>query len=220
VPIGGSVGRDIMTRKSITLRSRGFVDAVEKKGPIYRLITILPIPLVFLVALWSEPTQSSLCRGGIFVFLGELIRLWSAGYLSGFQVSLQDAELVTWGPYGLVRNPCAWGTFLLALGFAVMSAWWLAYLLPICVVVIGIFYVIPVEESLLREEFGEAYEAYCQTVPSYLPGWQDLLRWLRESRGVGKNTHRFRGREAWRAEGSTLMFLMGVIAAMIIQWLF
>ncbi|NMB12481.1 MAG: hypothetical protein GX977_09365 [Firmicutes bacterium] len=209
-----------MTRKSIALRSRGFADAVERKGPVYRLIIILPIPLAFLIALWSEPISGSLWRGGILLLLGELLRIWSAGYLSGFHLSLQESKPVTWGPYGLVRNPGSWGTFLLGLGVTVMSAWWPAYVLLICMVVIGTRYVIPVEETLLQMQFGEAYTVYRQAVPSYLPGWRNFLRWLKEGRGVREHAHRFRGREAWRAEGSTLMFLVGVIAAMVIQWLF
>ena len=77
-----------MTRKSIALRSRGFVDGhtTKGKGPIYRLRNILPIPLVLLVALWSEPTLTSLGRGGICLLLGEIIRLWSAGYIGGLRL--------------------------------------------------------------------------------------------------------------------------------------
>ena len=223
MPIGGSVGRDIMTRKSITLRSRGFVDThgIEGKGLIYRLRTLLPVPLVLLIALWSEPTSASLWRGGICLLAGELIRLWSAGYLGGFQVSLREACRVTWGPYGLVRNPSAWGTLLVGLGIAVMSRWWAAYLFLIGLAVVGIRYVIPVEEALLRQEFGQAYAAYCQAVPSYLPGRRHLQKWLREGRERAQAaTRHFQGRAALLAEGSMLMFLAGVIAAMVVQWLF
>lgn len=212
-----------MTRKSIALRSRGFVDGhtTKGKGPIYRLRNILPIPLVLLVALWSEPTLTSLGRGGICLLLGEIIRLWSAGYIGGLWITLEKTQLVTWGPYRLVRNPSAWGTFLVGLGIAIMSGWWVAYLLLACVIVAGIRYVIPIEEAVLEEQFGEAYIAYREAVPGYLPSGRHVLGWLKEGRGNKRDgAQRFRAREAWQMEGSMIMFLVGVIGAMVVQWLF
>lgn len=211
-----------MTRKSIALRSRGFVDGhtTKGKGPIYRLRNILPIPLVLLVALWSEPTLVSLGRGGICLLMGQIIRLWSAGYVGGLRVA-QEAQLVTWGPYGLVRNPSAWGTCLVGLGIAIMSGWWVAYLLLVLMVVAGIRYVIPIEEAVLEEQFGEAYMAYREAVPGYLPSGKHLLGWLKEGRGKKRvGIQRFRAQEAWRMEGYMIMFLVGVIGAMVVQWLF
>lgn len=221
--IGESVGRDIMTRRSIVLRSRGFADThtVQGKGPIYRLRTLLPVPLVLMVALWSEPTLASLWRGGIFLLLGELVRLLSAGYLSGLRLCLHEGRLVTWGPYGLVRHPRGWGTLLAGVGIAVMSGWWPAYLLLACFVAIGVGHIIPTEEALFAEEFGEAYKVYCQRVPRYVPGGEHLLRWFRESRGEAREgVPRFRARQAWQAEGPILIFLAGVVGAMVVQWLF
>ncbi|NLY51597.1 MAG: hypothetical protein GX063_01645 [Firmicutes bacterium] len=212
-----------MSRKSIVLRSRGFVETYSavQEGPIYRLRNVLPVPIVLLIALWSQPAAESLWRGGICLFLGELIRWWSAGHRPGLESLLKQGRNITKGPYGLVRRPDAWGTLLVGLGIALMSEWWPAYLMLAGLSIARLRFVHPVEEAKLRQEYGEAYDAYCQAVPEYFPSAPHFLRWYRETRRRPREVEeRFGTREALLAEGSMLMVLVGVVAAMIVQWLF
>ncbi|NMB24105.1 MAG: isoprenylcysteine carboxylmethyltransferase family protein [Firmicutes bacterium] len=211
-----------MSKKSITLRSRGFVDPRKGEGKAarYRLGIILPIPIILLITLWSKPTATSLWRGGICLALGELIRWWSAGYIGGWQTSLEEERLVTSGPYALVRNPCYVGSFLAGLGLAVMSGRWLAYVVLLGFTVLGMTRLVPGEEALLGEQFGLAYEAYYQVVPRYLPGWRQFGKWLRARRQGTEPDQRFGSRDAWLAERYMLIFLVGVILAMVVRWRF
>jgi protein-S-isoprenylcysteine O-methyltransferase Ste14 len=212
-----------MTRKSIVLRSRGFAETHNpaQRGLMYRLRNVLPIPIVLLIALWSRPGADSLWRGAICLLLGELIRWWSAGHRPGLESLLKQGRMVTKGPYGLVRRPDAWGTSLVGLGIAVMSEWWPAYLMLAGLAALRLRFVHPVEEAQRQQEYGEAYGAYCQAVPEYIPSASHFLQWYREARRKPREVEeRFGAREAFLAEGSMFMVLLGVVAAMIVQWLF
>lgn len=87
-------------------------------------------------------------------------------------------RLVVQGLYRFVRNPMYVGVVTILLGEAVLfrslslllygTAWWVVFHL----------FVLLYEESTLRRMFGAEYDAYCRTVPRWLPRW-------RRNRGKG-----------------------------------
>jgi protein-S-isoprenylcysteine O-methyltransferase Ste14 len=82
---------------------------------------------------------------------------------------VEGHELITQGPYSLVRNPIYLGMFgmLLATGLAVGR--WPVLLAAIVVFLIGIEIRIRTEEKLLREAFGEKFDAYARRVSALVP---------------------------------------------------
>jgi protein-S-isoprenylcysteine O-methyltransferase Ste14 len=82
---------------------------------------------------------------------------------------LKGHNLITDGPYGIVRNPIYLGMFglMVATGLAV-SSWW-ALLSAVVVFLIGNRIRIGAEEKLLRESFGAQFGEYAQRVPAFLP---------------------------------------------------
>jgi protein-S-isoprenylcysteine O-methyltransferase Ste14 len=82
---------------------------------------------------------------------------------------VEDHELVTEGPYRLVRHPIYTAMFgkLLAANFA--FGHWIG--LPVAggIFVIGTLIRIRSEERLLREGFGSEFEAYARRVPAFIP---------------------------------------------------
>ena len=82
---------------------------------------------------------------------------------------VEDHQLVTEGPYRLVRHPIYTAMFgkLLATNFA--FGHWLG--LPVAggVFVIGTMIRIRFEEKLLREAFGTRFEDYARSVPAFIP---------------------------------------------------
>ena len=82
---------------------------------------------------------------------------------------VEDHQLITEGPYSIVRNPIYSGMFgsLIATGLAV-SKW---YALPIAIAVFwyGTYIRVKIEEKLLRETFGSAFEEYARRVPALIP---------------------------------------------------
>jgi protein-S-isoprenylcysteine O-methyltransferase Ste14 len=82
---------------------------------------------------------------------------------------IRGHELVTEGPYGIVRNPIYLGMFglLIATGLAASRPWTL--LIAVVVFLVGNQIRIRAEEKLLRESFGEQFEDYARRVPAFLP---------------------------------------------------
>ena len=120
---------------------------------------LAPVALLLV----ARPTLESIALGLPFVVAGEAIRIWAAGYIRKL------ATLTTAGPYALCRNPIYVGMFLVSIGYLAMcsrpAAW-----------IVGVIYfwlfhggAVLHEEKLLREKFGEAYEAYCREVPRFVP---------------------------------------------------
>jgi protein-S-isoprenylcysteine O-methyltransferase Ste14 len=82
---------------------------------------------------------------------------------------LEGHKLITEGPYSVVRNPIYTGMFgmLLATGLAISH--WIGLLIAIVVFAIGTAIRVHSEEKLLREAFGEEFEAYARKVPAVVP---------------------------------------------------
>lgn len=105
--------------------------------------------------------------GIIAILKGFFFRMVARGYK--MRLSNQGGDLVTSGPYKVVRNPMYLGTYLLGAGFLLaLAPWWM---LPIYTFV---FYrrfrlQINLEEKHLRKVFGERYEKYCRQVPRLFP---------------------------------------------------
>ncbi len=82
-------------------------------------------------------------------------------------------QLVTSGPYRLVRNPIYTGMWGLQLGTCMaFSAWWLGYkMLAITALIYyaGTMLRVSREERLLRSEFGSEFDAYAARVPALIP---------------------------------------------------
>jgi hypothetical protein len=102
--------------------------------------------------------------GFVLLALGEAVRFWAAGCIH------KDNVIATTGPYGYVRNPLYFGSFLLAVGYALLSGiGWLA--VAIIVVLFLVFHLAAIitEEASLTKAFGEPYVTYMRHVPRLFP---------------------------------------------------
>lgn len=127
-------------------------------------LTLIPIVLV----VFARPNAHRFWIGVPFVAVGQLIRIWSAGYLSKLE------KLITAGPFALCRNPLYVGSFLVCIGYLFMcnrTDAWIA--VP---VLFWLFHggAVAYEEKLLREKFGDPFEKYCKIVPRFVPAWRSL----------------------------------------------
>jgi protein-S-isoprenylcysteine O-methyltransferase Ste14 len=82
---------------------------------------------------------------------------------------IEGHELVTHGPYALVRNPIYLGMFgaVIATGLA-FSRWW-TFLVAVVFFLIGNGIRIRAEERLLRQTFGAKFDQYAARVPPFFP---------------------------------------------------
>ena len=104
---------------------------------------------------------------GFLLMAWALIRLGSNYQVGGSAPRAAD-EIVTVGPYRLVRHPMYTAALCISLGLACLIQS-LAYLGAFCVYLVLIVLLIPVEEEGLRRAYGERYAAYQQEVKKVLP---------------------------------------------------
>ncbi len=117
----------------------------------------------------SHPTPAGVLAGGLFVILGQALRVWASGHL------VKNVSLITSGPYRYTRNPLYLGRLLIFAGLCVMAQLphalnWLL-LVAGCAVFFG--YYLPrkerVEPARLAALHGDAFERYRRSVPALWP---------------------------------------------------
>jgi protein-S-isoprenylcysteine O-methyltransferase Ste14 len=111
--------------------------------------------------------------GAVMTLVGLLFTVWARVYLgrnwSGVATIKADHELVTGGPYALVRHPIYSGLLLAFIGSA-LAVGELRGVLAVALALVAIVHRIGVEERLMRQQFGAAYDAYAGRVPALVPG--------------------------------------------------
>jgi protein-S-isoprenylcysteine O-methyltransferase Ste14 len=131
------------------------------------MIQRLRVPLGFLVAAavlyFATPTATSILIGLPVALAGAAFRGMAAGVIR------KDSQLATAGPYAWTRNPLYFGSSLLAVGFAAMSADWISAALLLLPSTFIYPDVIRSEEGHLERLFGNDFIAYCSRVPRFFP---------------------------------------------------
>lgn len=83
---------------------------------------------------------------------------------------VEGHRLVTEGPYRIVRNPIYTGMLGMLVATGLATSHWIGLLLGIVIFLIGTLIRVHSEEKLLREEFGQEFEAYAARVHAIIPG--------------------------------------------------
>lgn len=144
------------------------------------------VPLVFAGLLLATPTVStpilrerfipysswSFAGGAAITAIGLLFTVWARRHLgrnwSGTVTIKEDHELITTGPYAIVRHPIYTGLLLAFVGSALAIGEWRGVLA--IVLALGSFlFKLRVEERWMRERFGDAYRNYSRRVPALVP---------------------------------------------------
>jgi protein-S-isoprenylcysteine O-methyltransferase Ste14 len=131
----------------------------------------IPLPLTFS----PQVHTLLLAIGTLLYFPGMSLALWSRLALgrnyfvsTGFGAQLfASQQLVTNGPYAVVRHPMYAGIILSAFGSLLIYHTWTTLLFA-CFAP-ALFIRARREEAALAAEFGEQWQEYCQRVPAFLP---------------------------------------------------
>jgi len=126
----------------------------------------LRLPLGFVLGIlylmFAHPTPISLATGGAIALVGVGIRAWASGHI------VKNERLAVTGPYAHTRNPLYFGSFLIGAGFAVAAHW----ALLLVVIAFWAFVYAPTiqrERANISERFPDAYPAYSENVPAFVP---------------------------------------------------
>ena len=170
------------------------------------------LPLGFLLAglyLVFAPrfvTPRSLTIGAAVALVGILVRAWASGHI------MKNDRLATSGPYAFTRNPLYFGSFLIAVGFAIAAHWSL-------VVFVALFFLVIYAPTMAREKanisgrFPDAYAQYERHVPAFFPR---PVPWGGEgmpAEGVGFSFPLYMRHGEWKAS----LGYVGAIAYLLIR---
>jgi protein-S-isoprenylcysteine O-methyltransferase Ste14 len=122
----------------------------------------------------SKPAEELLTGMTVALVIASVWLCWAAARTLGKQWALvarviEGHELVTTGPYAIVRNPIYLSMLGMYLASALAVSRWQALLGGLVVFLAGTAIRVRAEERLLRETFGAAFDDYARRVPAFLP---------------------------------------------------
>jgi protein-S-isoprenylcysteine O-methyltransferase Ste14 len=130
-----------------------------------RILAIFLVVLIFFTHhSWEHLTVVDTLFEVIGLFLiGVCVmgRLWASVYVAGHK----REELVTVGPYSLMRNPLYTFSFIGAAGISFLTENILVIITLISVFILQYYLVVLAEEHDLKKVHGEAYREYMEKVP-------------------------------------------------------
>lgn len=164
--------------------SRNVKATVRKESVVSRLLHIIPIvlaaallwfpnvPIAILNRHFMPSTVLGFWVGAALTIAGLLFTAWARVTLgrnwSGMVTVKTGHELITNGPYSIVRHPIYTGLLVAFAGSAVARAEWRG-VLAVALVFWALWRKLRNEERWMRERFGDAYQAYSQRVPALVP---------------------------------------------------
>lgn len=127
---------------------------------------------------WTISPQTRVCAlviGSLLYFPGMLFALWGRLALgenyyvsTGFGAQLFEGhQLVTSGPFAIVRNPMYSGFIVAAIGALLIYSTWMTLIFACLSPLTSLR--ARREEVVLSAEFGEQWTQYCKRVPAFFP---------------------------------------------------
>ncbi len=149
------------------------------QGASFRFLALVVIILLFKSQAFQNlalnydtaPHELAGIIGIILCVLGLALAVWARVYLGrnwGMPMSVKEnPELVTSGPYKLIRHPIYTGILVAAVGSALVDGlWWLIFV----IIYIAYFvYSAQAEEKIMTKEFPNEYPAYKKRTKMLLP---------------------------------------------------
>jgi protein-S-isoprenylcysteine O-methyltransferase Ste14 len=157
------------------VRHESVASRLSHIGPLVLAAILLSMPTVpvrflgerFLpLATWPFVVAAALTAAGL------LFAVWARRYLGAnwsVTVTIKEGhELIVTGPYALVRHPIYTGILLAFVGSAMAIGEWRGAL-AVALASLALCRKLRLEERWMQQQFGEAYRAYCQRVPTLIP---------------------------------------------------
>jgi protein-S-isoprenylcysteine O-methyltransferase Ste14 len=146
----------------------------RREGRVRLVLLVIVIVLVRLGAFSGHGVHTDPLREGIGLALfvvGLALAIWARlniGRNWGTPMMQKEKpELVTSGPYRLVRHPIYSGVLLAGAATAVALSWW--WFAPVALATAYFIYSATVEERFLTNEFPDTYPAYKRSTKMLVP---------------------------------------------------
>ena len=140
-------------------------------------LAVVPLAIAFLERRWAVALPFPPVAGpaGAVVFLlASSLGIWSAVVMStrGHGTPLPSAmpnRLVIAGPYRWIRNPMAVAGIVQGAAVGIIMQSWLVIAYAVAGSLVWNYAIRPLEESDLRERFGDEFQQYCDSVRCWIP---------------------------------------------------
>ena len=159
--------------EAMTTTKRGRIQW-SRELRIRAVIAVIVIVLIRLGAFRDHSLNTAPWRAGLGLALfvvGLAFAIWARVHIGlnwGSPMSQKDKpELVTSGPYRLVRHPIYSGILVAGTGTAVALSW--AWLIAVALAGVYFSYSAVVEERYLTEKFPETYPSYKRSTKMVVP---------------------------------------------------
>jgi protein-S-isoprenylcysteine O-methyltransferase Ste14 len=110
--------------------------------------------------------------GAVVMVAGALFSVWAREYLgrnwSSSVTIKQDHELITTGPYAVVRHPIYTGILTGLLGTAIAFSQMRGFI-AVALIFLSYWLKLSMEEKWMRSQFGEAYTSYANKTAALVP---------------------------------------------------
>jgi protein-S-isoprenylcysteine O-methyltransferase Ste14 len=156
-----------------TARTESWQSRVAYSMPLWAAaILLLSRNLGVLSWRFLPATQWLPVLGVLLTALGLGFAVWARWHLGGNwsgEVTVKEGhELIRSGPYAIARHPIYTGLSLAFLGTAIAIGEWRA-VIAVAAAVGSFWYKLGIEERVMRETFGPAYDDYARDVKALIP---------------------------------------------------
>jgi len=155
-------------------RDSAFLVGIVLQGAAYATVWAFPRPYFTPLLALPLPLEIALAVVTLVVAVASVWIVLAGVRSLGKQWSyaarlVEEHELVTEGPYRLVRNPIYTGMLGMLVVTGLAATRWFALLVALVLFAIGTAIRVHSEEKLLRDAFGAEFEAYARRVPAVFP---------------------------------------------------
>jgi protein-S-isoprenylcysteine O-methyltransferase Ste14 len=157
------------------VRRESLASRLSHIGPLIFAAILLSVPNVpvrFLGERFLPPGTWTFGVAAALTACGLLITVWARRYLGAnwsATVTIKEGhELIVGGPYALVRHPIYTGLLLALVGSGMAIGEWRG-VLAVALAAAALWRKLRLEERWMRQQFGDAYLAYCRRVAALIP---------------------------------------------------
>ena len=137
------------------------------------LLTLLVAPLLNWQGFGALSNERIAWGGIILMLMGLGFRIWAARVLGAFYtrtlLTAENQQIITQGPYRLIRHPGYLGTLLIWFGAGCATSNWMVILIIVAPLVAAYWYRMQAEEALLLATFPQEYPRYVSQTWRLIP---------------------------------------------------